>query len=85
MKVGMKLRKFGKKKRLDVGNKVIKHIITGSAIPKSLGFIELEKNYALLANIMSGMVDRLQVMEIKMEKMEKKMVEVMRAKKKSKF
>jgi len=70
-----------KKKHLDVGDKVIKQIITSSAVPKSIAQIEMEKNYCLLAEMMSGMIDRMHKMENEMEKMQKKLVEVMRAKK----
>jgi len=74
-----------KRKHLDVGDKVIKQIVTSSAVPKSIAQIEMEKNYVMLAHMMSEMIDRMHSMENEMEKMQKKLVEVMRAKKKSKF
>jgi len=78
---------LGRKKRksLDVGDKALKQIITGIAVPKSIGLIELEKNYCLLAEMMSSMIDRMHNMENEMEKMQKKLAEVMRGKKKSHF
>ena len=69
-----------KRKGLDVRDKVVKQIITGLAVPKSLGMIELEKNYALLAEMISGMIDRMRRMENEMEHLEAKMGKLLRAK-----
>jgi hypothetical protein len=74
-----------RKKRLDVHNKVIKQVITGSAVPKSIGFIELEKNYVLLAKMMTGMIDQMEKLETKMERMEKNLVNALKAARKSRF
>ena len=78
---------LGRKRRksLDVGDKALKQIITGAAVPKSVALIEMEKNYCLLAEMVSSMIDRMHKMENEMEKMQKKLAEVMRAKKKSRF
>jgi len=62
----------GRKKGRHSENRVVKQVITGTAVPKSLAFIELEKNYALLAGIMNDMIDRMRTVETKMEKLEKK-------------
>jgi len=67
--------------RLKLEELKIKKVITGDAIPKSLGLIELEKNYALLARMMIGIIERMNLMQNKMEKMEKKLVQLLRTKK----
>ena len=59
----------------------MKQIITGDAVPKSLGMIELEKNYALLAEMMTGIIDRMQKFENNIEKLEKRMSHLIRSKK----
>jgi hypothetical protein len=53
-------------------NKVVKDIITGNAIPKSTGLIELEKNYALLAEMFARLLDRIRVIENDLDKLEEK-------------
>jgi len=53
-------------------NKVVKQIITGNAVPKSVSLIELEKNYALLAQMVARLIDRIRVLEDEIEKLEKK-------------
>ncbi|MEM5853925.1 MAG: hypothetical protein QXS37_04595 [Candidatus Aenigmatarchaeota archaeon] len=53
-------------------NKVVKEIITGNAVPKSISLIELEKNYALLAEMFSRLLDRMNTIEDELEKLEKK-------------
>ena len=75
----------GRRKSLDVSNKAVKQVITGLAIPKSIGLIELEKNYGLLAEMVGTMIDRMHKMENEMEKVQKKLAEVMRSKRKSRF
>lgn len=52
-------------------NKVMKEIITGNAIPKSVSLIELEKNYALLAEMVARLIDRIRILEDDLEKLEK--------------
>jgi len=70
-----------KRKELDTGSKAVKQIITGIAIPKSLSMIELEKNYAFLAEMMSRMIDRMQKLENDIETLEKRMSHLLRSKK----
>jgi hypothetical protein len=53
-------------------NKVVKQIITGNAVPKSVSLIELEKNYALLAEMVAGLIDRIRILEDEVDKLEKK-------------
>lgn len=52
-------------------NKVMKEIITGNAVPKSVSLIELEKNYALLAEMVARLIDRIRILEDDLEKLEK--------------
>ena len=68
---------------LNVADKVVKDVITGKSVPKSLSMIELEKNYVLLAKILSNMIDRMQNIESTMENLEKKMARTLRDKKTS--
>jgi len=53
--------------------KAIRTVITGKAIPKSLGLIELEENYALLANMLTHIIDRIQKIEKNIEELEKRL------------
>jgi predicted nuclease with TOPRIM domain len=53
-------------------NKVVKEIITGNAVPKSMSLIELEKNYALLAEMFARVLDRIKTIEDDLDKLEKK-------------
>jgi hypothetical protein len=53
-------------------NKLVKDIITGNAVPKSVSLIELEKNYALLAEMFARILDRIKVIEDDLDKLEKK-------------
>jgi len=57
-------------------NKVVKDIITGNSVPKSMGLIELEKNYAILADMLVHVMDKIQKIENELEKIEKKVFEV---------
>jgi hypothetical protein len=59
-------------KKLHDEHKVLKGVITGNTIPKSVGLIELEKNYALVADLLCNLIDKMQKMENNMEKLEKK-------------
>jgi hypothetical protein len=52
-------------------NKVMKEIITGNAVPKSVSLIEMEKNYALLAQMVGRLIDRIRIIENDMEKLQK--------------
>jgi hypothetical protein len=61
-----------KAKKLHEENKVLKSVITGTTIPKSVGLIELEKNYALVADLLCHLIDRMQKLERNVEKLEKK-------------
>ena len=63
----------------------MKQIITGAAVPKSLGLIELEKNYALLAEMMTGIIGRMQKLENNIEKLEKTMAHLIHSRKKTSF
>ncbi|MEM5869589.1 MAG: hypothetical protein QXR09_00240 [Candidatus Aenigmatarchaeota archaeon] len=53
-------------------NKVVKDIITGNAVPKSISLIELEKNYALLAEMFARLLDRIKTIEDELDKLEEK-------------
>jgi predicted nuclease with TOPRIM domain len=53
-------------------NKVVKDIITGNAVPKSMSLIELEKNYALLAEMFARILDRIKTIEDDLDKLEEK-------------
>lgn|GEM_PF-3636789 len=53
-------------------NKVVKDIITGNAVPKSMSLIELEKNYALLAEMFARLLDRIKTIEDDLDKLEEK-------------
>jgi len=53
-------------------NKVVKEIITGNAVPKSTSLIELEKNYALLAEMFARLLDRIKTIEDDLDKLEEK-------------
>jgi predicted nuclease with TOPRIM domain len=53
-------------------NKLIKDVITGNAVPKSISLIELEKNYALLAEMFARLLDRIKTIEDDLDKLEKK-------------
>jgi len=64
-------------------NKLMKDIITGNAVPKSVGLIELEKNYALLAEMVSRLIDRIRILEDDVEKLEKKVAALLIAEKKA--
>lgn len=57
-------------------NKLVKDIITGNSVPKSMGLIELEKNYAILADMLVRIMERVQRMENEIEKLEKKVFEI---------
>jgi hypothetical protein len=61
-----------KVKKLREEDKVLKSVITGNTIPKSVGLIELEKNYALVADLLCHLIDRMQRLEKNVEKLEKK-------------
>ena len=63
-------------------NKVVKDIVTGNAVPKSISIIELEKNYALLAEMMARILDRIRSIEEDVEKLEKKVASILIEKKK---
>ena len=65
-------------------NKVVKDIVTGNAVPKSISLIELEKNYALLAEMMARILDRIRSIEEDVEKLEKKVASILIEKKKRK-
>jgi len=52
-------------------NKAMKEIITGNAVPKSVSLIEMEKNYALLTEIVARLIDRIRIIEDDMEKLQK--------------
>ena len=82
----MKLR-FPKrnKKHASISNRVVKDVVTGMSIPRSLTEIELEKNYALLAKILSNMIDKMQRMETNMENLESKMARLLSSKRMSKL
>ncbi|MEM5829761.1 MAG: hypothetical protein QW040_03655 [Candidatus Aenigmatarchaeota archaeon] len=53
-------------------NKIVKDIITGNAVPKSMSLIELEKNYALLAEMFARLLDRIKDIEEDLDKLEEK-------------
>jgi hypothetical protein len=53
-------------------HKAIKTVITGKAIPKSVGLIELEGNYCLLADMMAHLIDRVEKIEKHIEILEKR-------------
>jgi len=61
-----------KVKKLREEDKVLKSVITKNTIPKSVGLIELEKNYALVADLLCHLIDRMQRLEKNVEKLEKK-------------
>jgi hypothetical protein len=63
-------------------NKVVKDIITGNAVPKSMSLIELEKNYALLAEMFARLLDRIRVIEEDLDKLEKKVAQLLMEKEK---
>ena len=65
-------------------NKAVKDIITGNAIPKSVSLIELEKNYALLAEMVSRLIDRIRILEDDVEKLEKNVTTLLLEKKRRK-
>lgn len=65
-------------------NKVIKDIITGNAVPKSMSLIELEKDYALLAEMFTRLLDRIRVIEDDLGKLEKKVALLLMEKKDNK-
>jgi len=46
-------------------------------VPKSLSLIELEKNYALFADMLSHIIDRVQQIEDDITKLEKNVSELM--------
>ncbi|MEM5836612.1 MAG: hypothetical protein QW451_00500 [Candidatus Aenigmatarchaeota archaeon] len=52
--------------------KLVKEVITGNAVPKSISLIELEKNYAILAEMFARLIDRVRIIEDDLEKLEKK-------------
>ncbi|MEM5766104.1 MAG: hypothetical protein QXD43_05555 [Candidatus Aenigmatarchaeota archaeon] len=58
-------------------NKIVKEIITGNAVPKSISLIELEKNYALLAEMFARLLDRIKVIEDDIDKLEKKVASLL--------
>lgn len=64
--------------------KLVKEIITGNAIPKSISLIELEKNYALLAEMFARLIDRVRIIEDDLEKLEKKVALLLVEKKNNK-
>jgi len=57
-------------------DKAVRSVITGEAVPKSLSLIELEKNYALFADMLSHIIDRIQQIEDDINKLEKKIVDL---------
>ena len=57
-------------------NKAVKGVITGNMVPKSVGLIELEKNYISLANMLIRLMERVQKLENDVEKIEKKIFEI---------
>jgi hypothetical protein len=59
-------------KKLHDEHKVLKGVITGNTIPKSVGLIELEENYALVADLLVHLIDKMQQLERDVEKLEKK-------------
>jgi len=66
-------------------NKVLKDIITGNAVPKSVSLIELEKNYALLAEMISRLIDRIRIIEDDVERLQKNVATLLIAEKKHKL
>lgn len=58
-------------------NKVVKEIITGNAVPKSMSLIELEKNYALLAEMVARLIERIRIIEGDIDKLEKKVASLL--------
>ncbi|MEM5773102.1 MAG: hypothetical protein QXL86_02640 [Candidatus Aenigmatarchaeota archaeon] len=58
-------------------NKIVKDIITGNAVPKSMSLIELEKNYALLAEMFARLLDRIKTIEDELDKLEEKVALLM--------
>jgi hypothetical protein len=65
-------------------NKMVKDVITGNAVPKSVSLIELEKNYALLAEMVSRLIDRIRIIEDDVDKLEKKVATLLIEKKEKK-
>jgi len=79
-----KLSLRGRKRRgLDEVGVAVKRVITGAAIPKSLSQISLEKNYVMMARMLTGMIDRMQKIEDNMENLENKMLRLLRSRKAS--
>ena len=60
------------KRRKPSDHKKLSEIITGERVPKSLGLIELEKKYDLVAQITDAILDKMETMNKKMELLEKK-------------
>ena len=57
-------------------NKMVKDVITGNAVPKSVSLIELEKNYALLAEMIARLIDRIRIIEDEVDKLERKVATI---------
>ena len=57
-------------------DKAVRSVITGEAVPKSLSLIELEKNYAMFADMLSHVIDRIQQIEDDINKLEKKITDL---------
>ncbi|MEM5870292.1 MAG: hypothetical protein QXR09_03985 [Candidatus Aenigmatarchaeota archaeon] len=60
------------RKKMKEEQKLVKEVITGNAVPKSISLIELEKNYAILAEMFARLIDRVRIIEDDLEKLEKK-------------
>jgi len=64
--------------------KLVKEVITGNAVPKSISLIELEKNYAILAEMFARLIDRVRIIEDDLEKLEKKVALILAEKEEKK-
>jgi len=54
-------------------DKLVKQIIVGKAVPKSLSLIELEKNYSVLAEIVVDLLERVKSLEEDVERLMRKL------------
>jgi len=72
------------RKKMKEEQKLVKEVITGNAVPKSISLIELEKNYAILAEMFARLIDRVRIIEDDLEKLEKKVALILAEKEEKK-
>jgi len=54
----------------------IKKVITGELVPKSMGQIELEKNFSLLCSMVSNIIERIHDLETDVAKLQRQIAEL---------